>query len=123
MKSTILLRMVIVLSIIAFSFSVKAQSDHSEVKENSEISSDRVYIKIEIMGLACPYCAFGMEKELKEVAGVDKVDIELKTGLAYISTPKELEPNRFSLEKIITDSGFSVGKIEYQDKPFEKLSR
>lgn len=82
-------------------------------------AQERVYIKIEIKGMACPYCAYGMEKELRKISGVDSVEIELKEGLAYISTPPKQEPTKESLEKIITDAGFTVGKIEYSDKPFE----
>lgn len=86
---------------------------------NAQIKEEkRIYVKIEIMGLACPFCAYGMEKELKKVAGVDDVEIELKAGLAYISTPIEQKPTKERLEKIITDAGFTVGKIEYTNKPF-----
>jgi len=83
-------------------------------------TQERVFIKIEIKGMACPYCAFGMEKELKKVAGVDNVEIELKEGLAYISTPVSQKPTKESLEKIIVDGGFTVGKIEFSDKPFKR---
>lgn len=89
---------------------------------NAQINSvqQRVYIKIEIKGMACPYCAFGMEKELKKIAGVDNVEIELKEGLAYISTPIEQKPTKESLEKIIVDGGFTVGKIQFSPNPFER---
>ncbi len=43
-------------------------------------NSERIYLKIEVRGLACPFCAYGMEKALKEVSGVEKVDIVLKKG-------------------------------------------
>ena len=86
-------------------------------------SAERVFIKIEIKGLACPYCAFGMEKELKKVSGVDKVDIELKTGLAYISTPIAQKPSPESLKKIIKDAGFTPGDIAYSQKPFVDISK
>ncbi|MCF6213947.1 MAG: heavy-metal-associated domain-containing protein [Flavobacteriaceae bacterium] len=80
--------------------------------------SDHVYIKIEVNGMACPYCAFGMEKQLKKVSGVDNVKIQLKEGLAYIATLKKQKPLKESLALIITNAGFTPGKIEYSDKPF-----
>lgn len=83
-----------------------------------EKEQQQVYIKIEIKGMACPYCAFGMEKQLKKVSGVKNVTIELSEGLAYISTPKKQKPLKESLALIITNAGFTVGKIEYSDKPF-----
>lgn len=86
--------------------------------QNSTSIDERVYIKIEIKGLACPYCAYGMEKELLKVAGVDKVDIELKEGLAYISTPVAQKPTKENLSQIITEAGFTAGAIEFQETPF-----
>ncbi len=99
---------ILVLCFCIFTFT-NAQTDNEQ---------GLVYVKIEIMGLACPFCAFGMEKELKKIAGVDNVEIELKAGLAYISTLIYRKPAKESLEKIITDAGFTVGKIEYSSKPF-----
>ena len=92
----------------------------SNAKAQSANTPEKVFIKIEIKGLACPYCAYGMEKALKKVAGIDKVDIELKTGLAYMSTPIAQKPTAESLEKIIVDGGFSVGDIEFSHQPFQK---
>ena len=99
----------IILICFLFSTSVNAQ-----VETTQEI----VYIKIEVKGLACPYCAFGMEKELKNVSGVENVEIELKTGLAYISTPIKQKPTKEKLKNIITDAGFTAGKIEFSNEPF-----
>ncbi len=92
-----------------FSISANAQTDNEQ---------KRIYVKIEIKGMACPFCAFGMEKNLKKVADVEKVEIELKAGLAYISTPINQKPTKKSIEKVILDAGFTVGKIEYSSKPF-----
>ena len=110
-KRSMIVSFSIILLSILFSISVNAQV---------ETKQERVYVKIEIKGLACPYCAFGMEKELKEISGVENVEIELKTGLAFISTPLKQKPMKEELEKIITESGFTVGKIEFSSKPFIK---
>ena len=59
-----------------------------------------------------------MEKELKKVSGVNKVEIELKEGMAYISTPLNQKPSKLILEMIIEDAGFSVGEIVYSENPF-----
>ncbi len=83
-------------------------------------SEERTYIRIEIKGLACPYCAYGMEKELKKVSGVTDVNIELKTGMAYISTPTTQKPTKESLAKIVNDAGFTAGEIVFQDHAFLK---
>jgi len=86
--------------------------------QTSEKQQERVYIKVEIKGMACPYCAFGMEKKLKEISGINKVEIELEEGLAYISTLKEQKPSKESIQDIILNAGFTVGKIQYSNTPF-----
>ena len=90
-RHTRILSLVILILTFSLSISANAQIDNEKV---------RIYVKIEIKGMACPYCAFGMEKELKKVAGVENVDIELKVGLAYISTPIKQKPTKKSIEKI-----------------------
>ena len=88
---------------------------------NAQISTQQglVYVKIEVKGMACPYCAFGMEKELKKISGVKNVDIVLKEGLVYILTLVEQKPLTVLLKAIITDAGFTVGKIEFSNTPFK----
>ncbi len=113
-KNKVLLNFFFLLFALLFTPSVNAQSP------TKATNNERIYMKIEIKGLACPYCAYGMEKELKKVSGVDHVDIELKTGLAYISTPIEQKPSAESLQKIITDSGFTPGEVVYSDKAFKE---
>ena len=100
------------LLLLYFMFSVVTHAQTDSIPE-------RVYIKIEIEGMACPYCAFGMEKELKKVAGVEDVEIEFKRGLAYISTPIDQKPTKKSLEEIITNGGFTVKRIVFSDTPFK----
>ncbi len=104
--------------ILGFSILLISFMFATTIKAQTKAAQSSVYIKIEIKGMACPYCAFGMEKELKKVAGVENVEIELKEGLAYISTPTNQKPSKESLEKIIVNGGFTVGKIEFRDHPF-----
>jgi len=110
-NNKIILRFSIILLCFLFTTTTNAQTNSTQ---------EKVYIEIGIKGMACPYCAFGMEKELKKMAGVENVEIELKKGLAYISTPKDQKPTKESLEKIITDAGFTVGEIVFSDNPFKR---
>ncbi len=86
--------------------------------QSQQHGDEKVYIRIEILGMACPFCAFGMENDLKKIAGVTNVEIELTEGLAFISTPLSQKPTKDALKKIVIDGGFSVGKIEFSDKAF-----
>ena len=37
-----------------------------------------VQYELRVDGLACPYCAYGIEKKIKALGGVDKGSIEIK---------------------------------------------
>ncbi len=87
-----------------------------------EADTSRIYIKMEIHGLACPYCAFGMEKELKRISGVENVEIHLEEGLAYISLPTSQVPSEEDLREIVTDAGFTLKQVEYSKEPFIRVS-
>lgn len=82
-------------------------------------SLDKVYIKVEIKGLACPFCAYGMERKLKKVSGVKNVDIKLKKGMAYIVTTPEQKPEEQTLKDVILEAGFTPGEILYSHKPLD----
>ncbi len=87
-----------------------------------EADTSRIYIKMEIHGLACPYCAFGMEKELKRISGVENVEIHLEEGLVYMSLPASQMPSEEDLGKIVTDAGFTLKQIDFSTAPFPKAS-
>jgi len=69
--------------------------------------------------MACPFCSYGMEKKLIKISGVDSVQIDFKTGLAYFSTPIKQKPTKEELSKIITNAGFTVGEIQFSSEPFK----
>jgi copper chaperone CopZ len=88
--------------------------------QNTPDQTDRTFIKIEVKGLACPYCAYGLEKDLKKVEGIEFIEIELKEGLVYTSVPTDLKPTKEKLKKVVEDSGFTAGEVEFSEQPFEK---
>jgi copper chaperone CopZ len=86
---------------------------------NAQDTTDTVYIKIMVDGLSCPFCAYGLEKKLKQVEGSKDVFIELVEGEATMSVPKGKEPSREELETIVKDAGFTPREITFSDKPFK----
>ena len=50
----------------------------------ASINEVRVYVE----GLACPFCTFGIEKNLKKVPGIVSLETTIRTGLVRI----QMEP-------------------------------
>ncbi len=63
---------------------------------------------LRVDGLACPFCAYGIEKKFIKTQGVEKVDIDLKNGLVVVETVEGKIFSEDQLKKIIDDAGFTM---------------
>lgn len=65
---------------------------------------------IQVDGLACPFCAYGLEKKLKKLPGAVNVRIELNTGWASFDVSSGVllpEP----VQAAVRDAGFTPRDI------------
>jgi len=61
---------------------------------------------IRVDGLACPYCAYGIEKKLNEIDGVKFIGMDLEKGIVtVISYDVKLDDEL--LKQLFQDSGFT----------------
>lgn len=74
---------------------------------NAEIIS----AKVSVVGMACPFCAYGVEKKLKKVEGVGSIIINMQAGTVTMSAKKGESINVRQVPEAVEDSGFSLGKI------------
>jgi len=72
------------------------------------IAGDSVSLTID--GMTCPFCAGSIEKQIKKIPGVERVDISLSDSKAVITLKdgKKVDPSLF--EKAVKEAGFSVRK-------------
>jgi len=57
---------------------------------------------VEVKGMSCPFCAFGVEKRLGAVAGVDQVIVSMKGGTTWFLAPGlQYVTRTFVLEGIV----------------------
>jgi copper chaperone len=67
-----------------------------------------------IDGLACPYCAYGIEKKLKAVDGVEKIDVDLNKGLVTVNVADGVELSDEQMTRLINDAGFTFRSMTKQ---------
>ncbi|VAW60949.1 hypothetical protein MNBD_GAMMA10-250 [hydrothermal vent metagenome] len=61
---------------------------------------------IRVDGLACPYCAYGIEKKLNEIKGVKFIDMNLDKGIVSVeATDVVLQDPQ--LKQLFQDAGFT----------------
>jgi len=74
--------------------------------------SAEAHYKIRADGLACAYCAYGIEKKFMKIQGVTHFDIDLKKGLVLVTGDKNLVLKEQQLKKLFNDAGFTFRRIE-----------
>ncbi|MBI2928689.1 MAG: heavy-metal-associated domain-containing protein [Verrucomicrobia bacterium] len=68
-------------------------------------------VKVKVNGLACPLCAYGLEKKLSQVAGVTNVSTDLKSGTVNLSLTKGASVSVRSLDEAVRRAGFTLESV------------
>lgn len=108
MKRNNLLKVLLTI-VILFIIPVSAQ--------NKSDSTNEQYVKLEVEGLACPFCAYGLEKKINKIDGVKNFHVDIKDGYVTFNIPKENKVDKEELKNIVADAGFSLKDAIISDKP------
>lgn len=99
------------ISILLFLFTAYLIFSTSTVAQSQEKQDDQEYysgkIKIRIDGIACPFCSLGLEKKLKDMEGVEKVEINIEDAYAVLFLEKDTKISRKQIFDRITKAGFT----------------
>ncbi len=76
-----------------------------------------VRYELRVDGLACPFCAYGIEKKFKKTKGVEAVDIDLERGLVVVSAGEGVQLTREQVERIVKDAGFTLRSMTEKTLP------
>lgn len=78
------------------------------------------YIKMWVDGMACPFCAYGMEKRIKKIDGLVDFYVDINEGFITFGVPAKSKPTEDELKEIVKEAGFTLRKIEYAEKPYKE---
>ncbi len=70
------------------------------------------HYEMRVDGLACPFCAYGIEKKLKAIEGTDKISVDLDKGLVSVDMAEDKELTEEQMKKLFHDSGFTYRSME-----------
>ena len=73
--------------------------------------ADETY-RLRVDGLACPFCAYGIEKKLSAVTGVKKIDVLINKGVVVVIVASGARFDRDLATKAVKAAGFTLRGFE-----------
>lgn len=67
-----------------------------------------VRYQLEVDGLACPFCAYGIEKKLSQLDGVEQVEADVANGWVGIDMADGQTLSEDQARQAVKDAGFSL---------------
>lgn len=71
--------------------------------------------RLKVDGLACPFCAYGIEKKLGALDGVDRLETNIEDGTVVVTMKDGAALDEETARQAVKDAGFTL-------KAFEPLS-
>lgn len=71
---------------------------------------------LQIDGLACPYCGYGVEKQFAKQQGVEGTKIDIEKGIVLVTVTSDTRFSDAELERIVDDAGFELGAVVHRPK-------
>ena len=79
-----------------------AQSENQELKGT---------VKVQVDGLSCPFCAYGLEKKLKKLEGVTKIEIDVENAFVLLTIKEGKTISAEDIRQKVKDAGFTAREI------------
>jgi len=86
-------------------------ASHGTVGANTSAHGEHTAV-LWVKGLACPFCTYNVERQLRKVTGVKSVAVTLETGQVTVTLSKEQPPSEQQLRHAVEESGFTVDRVE-----------
>lgn len=67
--------------------------------------------RIEVDGLACPFCAYGIEKKLSAIVGVERLETRIEDGSVLITMQDGTSLDEAMAREAISAAGFSLRRF------------
>lgn len=68
--------------------------------------------QLHVDGLACPFCAYGIEKKLGALEGVHSVETHIKDGTVIVIMQDSVTLDEAAARRAVKEAGFSLRKFE-----------
>ena len=63
-------------------------------------------------GLGCPFCAYGIEKQLSAIVGVESVETDIKSGQVVVTLADGKSLSEDVARQAVKDAGFTLRSLK-----------
>jgi periplasmic mercuric ion binding protein len=77
-----------------------------------QATSDRDFFEVQVDGLGCPFCAYGLEKKFKEFKGIKNIKIDMETGDFSFTFPNEKALGLKDVETQVDAAGYTAVTVK-----------
>ena len=68
--------------------------------------------RLKVDGLACPFCAYGIEKKLGALDGVDRLETNIADGTVVVTMKDGAVLDEATAKQAVKDAGFTLNGFE-----------
>jgi len=69
-----------------------------------------------IDGVACPFCVYGIEKQLSKLEGIERIETDIEKSLILLIMKDGFVLDESSVNEAVTKAGFSLRSFALSDK-------
>lgn len=95
---------------LVFALSLAAPAVYGQERAQGQ-NDDPRQIEVTILGMSCPFCAYGVQQKLKKLDGVTDLEVVLETGIATLRLGEDADISNELLQETVKNAGFEVAKI------------
>lgn len=73
--------------------------------------------RLRVDGLACPFCAYGVEKKLSDLEGVEGLTFEINAGIVVVTMARGTALDEAMARKAVSEAGFTLRGFDHTKEP------
>jgi len=78
-------------------------------------AEDQAVYTVQADGLACPFCAYGIERQLTRIDGVESVETDIKSGTVVIMMKPGVTLEEADAKRAVETAGFTMRDFRRKD--------
>ena len=98
-------------SVLIALFAAMALAPQASAQDDKLIEDPDIIIEVD--GIACPFCAYGIEKRLKKIDGVAELSVLLEEGRVQLKMEENATVSEERLREAIAEAGFDARSIVF----------